>query len=114
MKTTLNFLSSTVVTYLTIILMPGIEVGNMWTAILIAILLGIFNIVVKPGLELLSIIPTVLTILLFLLVANASVIIMADWLIDSFSVKNFGTAAMFSIVVCLINWGLHRYFRKIK
>ena len=114
MKMTLNFISSTVVTFLTIIFMPGIEVGSIWTAILLAVLLGIFNIAVRPGLELLSIIPTLLTILLFLLVANGSILIMADWLMDSFKVNSFGTTVMFSVIVTSLNWMLHRFYRKIK
>nr|WP_321437392.1 phage holin family protein [uncultured Bacteroides sp.] len=114
MKMTLNFISSTVVTFLTIIFMPGIEVGSIWTAILLAVLMGIFNIAVKPGLELLSIIPTLLTILLFLLVANGSILIMADWLMDSFKVNSFGTTVMFSVIVTSLNWMLHRFYRKIK
>ena len=114
MKMTLNFISSTVVTFLIIIFMPGIEVGSIWTAILLAILLGIFNIAVKPGLEFLSIIPTLLTILLFLLVANGSILIMADWLMDSFKVNSFGTTVIFSVIVTVSNWMLHRFYRKLK
>lgn len=113
MKATLNFISSILVTFLTIILMPGIETGGIWYAIMIAILLAIFNILVKPGLELLSIIPTLLTILLFLVVVNGAIIIMVGWLSDSFRV-NFGAAVWFSIIVCFLNWGLHRIFRKMK
>lgn len=114
MKATLNFISSILVTFLTIILMPGIETGGIWYAIMIAILLAIFNILVKPGLELLSIIPTLLTILLFLVVVNGAIIIMVDWLSDNFNVNSFGTVVMFSIIVCFLNWGLHRIFRRMK
>ena len=114
MKMTMNFFSSTIVTYLVLILMPGIEVGNIWTGILLAILLGIFNIIVKPALELLSIIPTLLTILLFLLIINGGILVMVDWFMDSFFVNSLGTVIMFSIIVTVANWGLHRYFRKKK
>ena len=114
MKMTMNFIASVALIYLTIIIMPGIESGGFWNAAFVAILLGIFNITVKPGLQLLSIIPTLLTILVFLLVANGAILIMADWLIDSFAVNSFGTAIMFSIIICAINWGLHRLFRQIK
>jgi Predicted membrane protein len=114
MKTTMNFLSSIVLIYLTIIFMPGIESGGFWNAAFVAILLGIFNITVKPGLQLLSIIPTLLTILVFLLVVNGAILIMTDWLIDSFTVNSFGTAIIFSIIICAINWGLHRFFRKME
>ena len=114
MKITMNFVASVVLIYLTIIFMPGIESGGFWNAAFIALLLGIFNILVRPGLQMLSVIPTLLTILLFLLVANGAILIMADWLMDSFKVASFGTAVMFSIIICAINWGLHRLFRETK
>lgn len=114
MKMTMNFFSSVIVTYLVLILLPGIEVGSIWTGILLAILLGIFNIIVKPALELLSIIPTLLTILLFLLIINGGILVMVDWFMDSFSVTSLGTVIMFSIIVTVANWILHRYFRKKK
>lgn len=114
MKMTMNFFSSVIVTYLVLILLPGIEVGSIWTGILLAILLGIFNIIVKPALELLSIIPTLLTILLFLLIINGGILVMVDWFMDSFSVTSLGTVIMFSVIVTIANWGLHRYFRKKK
>ena len=113
MKTVMNFLLSVVASYLVIIFMSGIESGGFWNAALLAILLGIFNIVVKPALQMLSVIPTLITILLFLLVSNAAILVMADWLIDSFTVNNFGTAIFFSIIICSINWGLHRAFRRM-
>ncbi|WP_321517355.1 phage holin family protein [uncultured Bacteroides sp.] len=113
MKMTLNFISSVVATYLVIIFMSGIESGSFWNVVLVAVLLGVFNILVKPGLQMLSVIPTLITILLFLLVTNAAILIMADWLIDSFKVDNFGTAIFFSIIISAINWGLHRAFRKM-
>ena len=114
MKMTMNFFSSVIVTYLVLILLPGIEVGSIWTGILLAILLGIFNIIVKPALELLSIIPTLLTILLFLLIINGGILVMVDWFMDSFSVTSLGTVIMFSVIVTVANWILHRYFRRKK
>ena len=114
MKMTMNFFLSVIVTYLVLILMPGIEVGNIWTGILLAILLGIFNIIVRPALELLSIIPTLLTILLFLLIINGGILVMVDWFMDSVSVNSLSTVIMFSIIIALAYLGLHRYFRKKK
>ncbi len=108
----MNFILSTVVIYLAASFLPGIEVSSIWVAALVAIVLGILNITVKPVLQVLSIIPTLLTIGLFLLVINGAVIILAGWLVDGFEVANFGAAVLFSIVVSVINWGLHRLFRE--
>jgi len=113
MKYTWNFILSVVAIYLTISLMPGIETGGFWSALLLSILLGIFNIVVKPALQMLSIIPTLITILLFLLMINGTILVMADWLSDNITVNSTGTVIMFSVITCAINWILHRIFRKM-
>lgn len=108
----INFLLSSVVVYLAATFLPGIEIGSFWTAIVVALVLAILNITVKPILQVLSIIPTLFTIGLFLLVINGAVIVIADWFVDDFKVTNFGYAILFSIVVSVSNWILHRIFRR--
>jgi Predicted membrane protein len=112
MNMLINFLLSSVVVYLAAIFLPGIEIGSFWTAIVVALVLAILNITVKPILQVLSIIPTLLTIGFFLLVINGAVIVIADWFVDDFQVANFGYAILFSIVVSVSNWILHRIFRR--
>ncbi len=113
MKYTWNFILSVVAIFLTIYLMPGIETGGFWSAALLAIVLGIFNIVVKPSLQMLSIIPTLITILLFLLMINGTILVLADWLSDNITVNNTGTVVIFSVITCTINWILHKIFWKV-
>jgi putative membrane protein len=65
---------------------------------------------VKPFLKLFTLPFTILTFGLFLLVVNAIVIELADWLMDSFVVVNFYWAILFSIILTIVQWILNKIF----
>ncbi len=104
MELLLQILISSVAVYFTAWLLPGIAVRSYGSAILVAIVLGILNAIVKPVLQFLSFPITILTLGLFLLVINALVIMLASWILgNNFHVRNFGWALLFSIIVSLIS-----------
>lgn len=74
------------------------------TAILVALLIGFLNAFLKPVLVILTIPFTLITLGLFLLVINATIILLADYAISGFSVDTFGTAILYSIIVSVISW----------
>lgn len=84
-------------------LLPGIDVQDPFRAVLVALLLAVMNVTVKPVLIILTIPITILTFGLFLLVINAIIILLAAKLISGFSVEGFWWALLFSIVMALIN-----------
>ena len=84
-------------------LLPGIHVRNMFIAIIVSVVLAILNAIVKPILIFLTLPITLLSLGFFLLVINASVILLADKLIDGFQVDGFWWALLFSIVVFFMN-----------
>ena len=80
-------------------LLPGISVAGYGTAIIVAIVLGLLNLVVKPILVLFTLPVTILTLGLFLLVINAIVILLCDVIVGGFDVSSFWTALLFSIIL---------------
>jgi putative membrane protein len=88
---------------LTAYLLPGVEVDAYGTAIIVALVLSIANVVVKPILIILTIPITVVTLGLFLLVINAVIILLADYLVDGFSVGGFWWALLFSLIMSVFN-----------
>ncbi len=84
-------------------ILPGINVENFLGAALVALLLAVLNVTLKPVLILLTIPITIVTLGLFLLVINALMILIASNLISGFQVDNFWWALLFSIVMALIN-----------
>lgn len=90
------------------LLSPHIIVGSFWSAIVVALVLGLINVTVKPIMILFTIPFTIFSLGLFLLVINALMILLADWLITGFQVEGFWWALAFSIIVSAISWVLEK------
>lgn len=89
--------------YLASVLLSGVYVEDILTAILCGLVLGLINITIKPIITLLTLPFTVLTFGLFLLVINAAMILVVDSLITGFEVNGWWSALFFSIVLSLLN-----------
>lgn len=89
---------------LTAYLLPGVHLQGFEYAVLLAALLSVLNVSLKPLLVLLTIPATIFSLGLFLLVINALIILTADWIIaDGFNVDGFWWALAFSLVLSFIN-----------
>lgn len=83
--------------------LPGAHVDGFITAIVVAGVLAILNIFLKPILVILTIPITFVTLGLFLLVINTILVLLVDWLVPGFTVDNFWWALVFSILLSFIN-----------
>ena len=99
----IRFLLSGLAVLLTAYLLPGVSVENYWYALLVALVLSLANVLVKPVLVILTIPITFVTFGLFLLVINAVIILLVDYLIDGFNVDGFWWALAFSLILSLFN-----------
>lgn len=92
-------------------LVPGIEVAGTeaWVGIaLLALVLSLLNMSVKPILHVLSLPATVLTLGLFYLVVNTIVLRLAAWLANAlfgigFVISSFGSAFVAAIVISIVS-----------
>ncbi|MFV5700612.1 phage holin family protein [Flavobacterium sp. XS2P12] len=82
--------------------MPGVHVAGFTTALIVAIVLGLLNIFIKPILVILTLPVTIITLGLFLLVINALMILLCTEIVGGFSVDTFWTALFFSIILSLL------------
>lgn len=102
----MNFLVKILITglaaILTSYLLPGVSIENFLTAILLAIVLALLNVAVKPLLVILTIPITVVTLGLFLLVINALIILLAEAVVPGFDVDGFWWALLFSLILSLV------------
>lgn len=83
--------------------LPGADVDGFMTALIVAAVLALLNVLVKPVFVILTIPITMVTLGLFLLVINTVLILMVDWLVPGFTVDGFWWALVFSIILSLIN-----------
>ncbi len=84
--------------------LPGIQIKSFWTAVLVAIVLGLLNYFVSPVMVFLSIPITVVTFGLFLFVINALIILLASAIVGGFRVDGFWWALIFSIVLSFVTY----------
>jgi len=98
-----RILLNAIIVFVLAYILPGVTADSFWSAIIVAVVLALLNIVVKPILVILTIPITLVTLGLFLLVINACIILMASYLIDGFAVSNFWWALLFSLLLSLFN-----------
>ena len=100
----LKFLLSGVAVLLTAYLLEqGVHVEHYGYALLVAALISVANVVVKPILILFTIPITILTLGLFLLVINAIIILLVDYFVPGFRVDGFWWALAFSLILSVFN-----------
>jgi len=113
MKFILNWLLSTLAIVIAAYIINGFSAGavvisSFWAAIIAALVLGIVNALIKPVLTVLTLPITLLTLGLFALVINALMVLLVSWLVPGFAIASFWVAVVFSIVLSLISWALHK------
>jgi len=79
--------------------LTGVTVDSYTSAIIVAIVLGLLRVTVKPLLILFTLPVTVLTLGIFLFVINATIVLLASNLIAGFSVSGFWVALLFSLLL---------------
>lgn len=99
MKTLINIFFTTVFVLVLAHFMPGVHVADFMSAFLVAIVLGLLNIFIKPILVFFTLPATLFTFGLFLLVINGAIVMLCDYLIDGFKVATFWQAVLFSLVL---------------
>jgi putative membrane protein len=82
--------------------LPGVSVDSFTTSLLVALVLGLLNVFIKPLLILFTLPVTIFTLGLFLLVINALLIIFCAKIVGGFVVDGFWTAVFFSIILSVL------------
>ena len=95
-------------------ILNGVSVNGYVGALIVAIVLAILNVLVKPVLIILTLPVTILTLGLFLFVVNALIILLADKLVDGFRVDGIWTAILFSVLLSILESLLHSFIKTNK
>lgn len=100
--------------WVTTIVVSGIEVdgdstmGNIGTLLLVALIFGLVNAIVKPLVQLFGCAFYVLTLGLFALFVNACLFLLTAWLADKlslpFTIDGFWPAFWGAIVMAVVSW----------
>ncbi|MEV4627408.1 phage holin family protein [Micromonospora sp. NPDC049523] len=100
--------------WVTTALVPGIDVSgrsageNALTLLVVAVIFGVVNMVLKPIIRVVGCVFYVLTLGLFALVVNALLFLLTDWIAGEFDlpfhVNGFWAAFWGAIVVAVVSW----------
>ena len=82
---------------------PGIEIASLYSAFIVAVVLGVFNIIVKPILVLLTLPINLLTLGLFTFVINALLFWFIASFVQGFSVDGFIPAFVGAAIISLLS-----------
>jgi len=96
----INSLAVAITAYL---LSAGVRIDSFFTAVVVAVVLGIINTFIKPIILLFTLPINLLTLGLFTFVINGVFILLVGRLVAGFDVAGFWWAVLFSIVLALVN-----------
>ncbi len=94
------------------ITLTGDSMGRkIGTLLLVALIFGLVNFLVKPVVKVLTFPLFVLTLGLITLLVNALMLLLTSWLADkldlSFHVEGFWTAVLGGLIISIVSWGLN-------
>ena len=102
----MNFLTRLLISAASVLisayLISGVEVSGLMSALMVAVFLGLLNVVLKPILILLTIPVTILSFGLFLFVINALIVLMVDGVVSGFAVSGIWSAMLFSLILSFV------------
>lgn len=109
MQTIIHWVLNALAVIIAAYLLPGVHVTGFTAALILALVLGLINLVIRPVLLALSLPINILTLGLFTFVINALMVMLAAKLVPGFSVDGFLWALIFGILLALVNSVLHKF-----
>lgn len=85
-------------------IIPGFEVASFYSALIIVVILGLVNAVIRPILLLLTLPINILTLGLFTFVVNALMLWFVSSVVEGFVVTGFGPAFIGALILSFISW----------
>lgn len=85
-------------------LVPGIHVTGFYAALLVALVLGLVNLVFRPLLVILTLPINILSLGLFTFIINGFLFWLVSTVVKGFEVRGFWAAVIGSLVVTVVSW----------
>jgi putative membrane protein len=104
MRFIVAFIINTVAVLVTSYILPGIHLRSFWTALWVAIVLGIVNAILRPIIFILTLPINILTLGLFSFIIMGLLVYLVSAVVPGFKVDNFWWAILFAVIVAIINW----------
>jgi putative membrane protein len=99
----LSLVLGTIAVFATAYILPGVHLDGWTTALILAIVLGIINAIIRPILLILTLPINILTLGLFTFVVIALCVMLASAIVPGFHVDGFWWAMAFGVVLAIVN-----------
>lgn len=106
MSILISILVNTLAVLVTGYILPGVHIASFWTALAVAIVLGVVNAILRPIIFVLTLPINILTLGLFSFIIMGFMVYLVSLIVPGFIVDNFGWAILFALILALINWFL--------
>lgn len=110
MRIILHWIILSIAVYATTYVVSGISLAQLWVALVVGACLTLFNMFIKPIVNILTLPLNIVTLGLFSLVVNGLLFWFLGTVIVGFSVTTFSAAFVGAIIVSVINWILKKVF----
>ncbi len=105
MHLVLKFLGTVAAVYLTVSLVPGVDIVGGWmTLLVVALVWSVIVMVIRPVLRVLTFPITLITFGLFSIVLNAFLFYAMQWVVPGFTVAGLIPALIGALVLSLLTW----------
>lgn len=107
----LTWVFNTIALFVATWLLSGLSYGDQWWALLLAgLVFTLVNFFLKPILAILSIPLIIVTLGIFYLLINVSMLYLTDWIVPQFAIASFSSALVGAVIVSVVNGILHVFF----
>lgn len=111
MKLILHWIILSVAVFVASKVIVGITLNPLWVALIVGACLTLFNLFIKPIINILTLPLNMITLGIFSLVVNGIVFwILGLDIIQGFRVETFSAAFVGALLVSIINWILNKVF----
>ncbi|MRR15154.1 MAG: phage holin family protein [Deltaproteobacteria bacterium] len=106
-----RWLVVTVAILLASMMVSGIRVESLTTAVAAAAILGIINVFLRPVLLILTLPLTILTLGIFAFVLNALMLLLVAYFVPGFEVDGFFSAFLGALIISIVSWIANRFIQ---
>lgn len=111
-KILFRWLSNIVALFVAAWIVPDVGYGDdFWVLIVAGLVFAIANLVIRPIVILLALPAVVLTLGLALILINAFMLYLTDWIVPSFETGSFWSTLAAAVIVWIVNVILHAVLR---
>ena len=103
MNTIIHWAVSAIAILISAYVLPGVNVDGFIAALIVAVVLGVINVFLRPILVMLTLPISILTLGLFVLVINGLLVMLAASIVPGFVVDGFLSAFLFGIVLAVVS-----------